>query len=571
MSAMRPPRGAVLLNSREMVEDDMEEQSVTPRLAPNLPSWTIPLVLLCSFFVLLLLRPPWAGINMAANSVTQRWSQQGSQQSNHTDERPTTPQCVNCDPCPGQGECLELVDEFFRTAPKGSLGLYRTYQRPLEGGDCPQCDLNKDFESLRKRCDVYDNAMAVIYLTKRGQMDAAEQILDIFLRLLYPTDFTNIYPEELYRGLPSGRTLTLLAASYECDTDVTAGTYQEPQVMDGAVDSGNNAWVAIAFAHFAAATGKGCYRTAAEDILRAISIAGSCADELDGYLARLPPNRGNQRAVEHNIDIYALAGMLGQWKLQERAGRFVQSMYGKNQDYPQAYNVGTVGSQRCGPTSTDEDGIPADGQFWNVLAHAEPDPDRVGKSVSWLIYSDSIWEYDKDFLSKLDPAPMLHGVRFTSKGFGIQWEETAGAVIALSHFLAFRSEGSEDGFKEQLQRRLTASRLSLRTLLKTYGAVPASVHGGNGEAYNAHNPYSPYPGGTDTGMGFPYLRMIHVASTAWTGLALMSRTTAADPVWSGANPMRLSGRLPENDFYCLPEQQEPDSSITDRADRKSVV
>jgi hypothetical protein len=29
--------------------------------------------------------------------------------------------------------------------------------------------------------------------------------------------------------------------------------------------------VAIAFAHFAAATGKGCYRTAAEDILRAIS------------------------------------------------------------------------------------------------------------------------------------------------------------------------------------------------------------------------------------------------------------------------------------------------------------
>ena len=46
-----------------------------------------------------------------------------------------------------------------------------------------------------------------------------------------------------YRGLPSGRTLTLLAAAYECDTEVKAGTYQEPQVMDGAVDSGNNAWV----------------------------------------------------------------------------------------------------------------------------------------------------------------------------------------------------------------------------------------------------------------------------------------------------------------------------------------
>ena len=86
--------------------------------------------------------------------------------------------------------------------------------------------------------------------------------------------------------------------------------------------------------------------------------------------------------------------------------------------------------------------------------------------------------------------------------------------MALSHFLAFRSTGSESDFKKQLQRRLSAARLSLRTLLKTYGAVPASVRGGNGEAYNAHNPYAPYPGGSDTGMGFSYLRMIHVASAS---------------------------------------------------------
>lgn len=184
-------------------------------------------------------------------------------------------------------------------------------------------------------------------------------------------------------------------------------------------------------------------------------------------------------------------------------------------------------------------------------------------------------------MSQVDPAPILHGVRFTSKGFGIQWEETAGAVpwifeichfrsgtkkdliflksqslawmiflmdelngkdhaftatgrfkpnqilsplwarrlgsylfqvIALSHFLAYRSSGSEEEFKDRLRQRLEASRLSLRTLLKMYGAVPASVRGGNGDAYNAHNAYAPYPGGSDTGMGFSYLRMIHVAS-----------------------------------------------------------
>lgn len=58
----------------------------------------------------------------------------------------------------------------------------------------------QDFDALKRRCDVYDNAVAAIYLTKRGHMDAAKQILDTFLRLMYPTDFTNIYPEELHPG-----------------------------------------------------------------------------------------------------------------------------------------------------------------------------------------------------------------------------------------------------------------------------------------------------------------------------------------------------------------------------------
>ena len=31
-------------------------------------------------------------------------------------------------------------------------------------------------------------------------------------------------------------------------------------------------------------------------------------------------------------------------------------------------------------------------------------------------------------------------------------------------------------------------------------------------------------GGSDTGMGFSYLRMIHIASTAWTGLSLLYQT-----------------------------------------------
>eukprot|EP00438_Fugacium_kawagutii_P007879 Skav213954 [mRNA] locus=scaffold1979:178458:186567:- [translate_table: standard] len=367
-------RDAVLFHSREVVEEVESEEA--PRLLPGppgtsrkswVPWWSVPLTLLGSFALLLLLRPSGGSSEVRVTGVAQRWSEAGSAQSNQTDERPKTPTCVNCDPCSGQSECLHLVD----------------------------------FDALKKRCDVYDNAVAAIYLTKRGHMDAAQAILDTFLRLMY-------------RGIPSGRTLTLLAASYECDTDVPAGTYQEPLVMDGAVDSGNNAWAAIAFAHFAAASGQGCYRTAAEDILRAISIAGSCADAYDGFLARLPPLRGNQRSLEHNIDIYALAGMLGQWSLRDRAERFVQSMFGKNKAVRTRTGFlrmgGSAANCREQLLVMDGDGVNMDGQykgttnsnqqcsrqFWNILANAEPDPDRVGKLVSWLIYSDGMWEYDKD-------------------------------------------------------------------------------------------------------------------------------------------------------------------------------
>lgn len=47
------------------------------------------------------------------------------------------------------------------------------------------------------------------------------------------------------QGLPSGRFLNLLAASYT-NARVIPGQYEGRGVADGAVDAGNNAWVGIA-------------------------------------------------------------------------------------------------------------------------------------------------------------------------------------------------------------------------------------------------------------------------------------------------------------------------------------
>ncbi|CAE7941640.1 lacC [Symbiodinium sp. KB8] len=474
--------------------------------------------------------------------------------------------CKNCKPCADQLSCVRIVDDFFRNAAKGQLGLFRTYQQSLYAGDCANCDLAGDFDSLTKRCDVYDNAVAAIYLTQRGNYEAAQGILNVFLRLLYPTEYGNIYPEELFASAPSGLTVRLLAASYDCDMLAEASSYASPTVVDKAVDSGNNAWAALALAHFASVTGQGCYGTAANDILEAISAAGTCNDDFGGFLARLPPTRVHQRATEHQIDIFALAGMLGNAELQERASRFIQKMHGRHEAYPDAYALGTGAQVRCDTGRSHYDLVPTDAQFWSFLAEADPNHGAVGSAISFSIYSDWLWDTDVDKLSGKEPPAHLHGTKFTSKGFGIQWEETAGAAMALAHFLYRHSDGSDADFILQLKYRLNASRLSLRTLLQTYGAVPASVRGGNGQQYTLHDSYGPFPGGSDTGMGFSYLRMIHTASTAWTGLLMLYQTTEEDTVFEAANPMLISANaaVPLGGTECLPLQEPPAAAISTR-------
>mmetsp|Transcript_41530 Transcript_41530/g.57798 ORF Transcript_41530/g.57798 Transcript_41530/m.57798 type:complete len:146 (+) Transcript_41530:3-440(+) len=138
--------------------------------------------------------------------------------------------------------------------------------------------------------------------------------------------------------------------------------------------------------------------------------------------------------------------------------------------------------------------------------------------------------------------------------------------MALAHFLYRHSDGSDADFILQLKYRLNASRLSLRTLLQSYGAVPASVRGGNGQQYTLHDSYGPFPGGSDTGMGFSYLRMIHTASTAWTGLLMLYQTTEEDSVFEAANPMLISANaaVPVGGTECLPMQEPPAAAISTR-------
>jgi len=447
---------------------------------------------------------------------------------------------------PAAERYLGLVDAFLERQPrqtflKNGAGLLQTFGPSLGGGDCGDlCALPAPCPefgvSQRCRYDVYDNAVAALYLTKRGKLVAARRILDAFLHLLYPPKQIPHLSFGARDGLPSGRWLTLIGSSYT-EQEVTAGSYYGKHVVDGGVDTGNNAWVALALANFAAASGEECYLVAAHDILHALKRTAVCNDKLLGFMAKLRPYPANYRSTEHNIDMYALAKVLGDEDAANRARVFVQEMFGFNTRYPQSFAMGTDGEVPCDVTFM-KTAVPADGVFWNLLAGAEPAKERKTAAVAAALQSiedEGLLTWDEDVIGNATGGrpENLRGMRFSNWGNGVQWENTAAAVMALlqSH------EEFEDGFSQvELTEEIDHMRSSILKLLDTYGAVPASVLGGNYQAWQKNEHRRTFPGGSDTGIGWTYYRYPHVAATAWAGLLLLFQFDNATQVNEAANP-----------------------------------
>lgn len=260
---------------------------------------------------------------------------------------------------PGADDYLRIVDEFLDTRPRQTFipragGLLQVFgPGSYGGGSCGRlCTLSEScpFSAVAGLCrfDVYDNALAAIYYTARGKFDKAKAILDGFLYYMYvkrqeTNDKVTTGPEQ---GLPSGRYLNLLAASYTNARSIP-GQYEGAGVADGAVDTGNNAWVGIAMLRYAAATQDACYATAGCDMLFALNRFASCDDQLGGFRARLAPYPMNYRSTEHNIDMFALASMCRNVSLASHAASFVAQMYDRDEGHAGTYVAGTTNDERC--------------------------------------------------------------------------------------------------------------------------------------------------------------------------------------------------------------------------------
>jgi len=215
---------------------------------------------------------------------------------------------------------------------------------------------------------------------------------------------------------------------------------------------------------------------------------------------------------------------------------------------PDTYVTGTGDAAHCDAT------IPlaaaaADVQFWSLLADADPSAARKNASVTFALRNpgsarykggegriDGLWQIDEDLIGSPGgegKGQELYGFRFTSWGNGIQWENTASAVMGLVHY---QQKYQRDAPVAGLDEAISRARVSIRQLLQAYQAVPASVLGGNINAYIKNDHAADYPGGSDTGIGWTYLRYPHVAASTWAGLLLLYQHDDGAPVDDAANP-----------------------------------
>lgn len=469
-------------------------------------------------------------------------------------DEPPRPQLLS------QDEYLRIVDDALARTPRNPMGLLQTYGPfTLNGGPCgSSCGLAEPCPTANYggsrgshcRHDVYDNALASIYLTKRGKHHESRQILDGIISLMYMRRPKRHAFGPWQPGIPSGRIFALPAASYT-DEMAHAGDYSFPEAADGAVDTGNLAWLGMAFARYAAATSDACYATVAHDIMWVLRTTHRCDDDWGGFMGRLPPGRRYYRSIEHNIDMFAFARMLGSTEDQESASRFVTAMMGKN-DIAGVYHIGTGGSDRC-DTSTSSGHVPADAQVWSTAARADTHMSHMRSAIQYTVAEGShgMWETDVDYIGNNgDQAGAVYeGVKFANGGHGVQWEVTSGAVLGMIEFQ--RQGGDID-----VSGKIREARNSIKRLIQTYHTVPPSVLGGNINAWHLEDHERPYPGGSDTGLGWTYLRYPHVASTAWAGLLMIYQPDEGAPIDDEGNPFSVpSSPVPaatQDNLHCLP-------------------
>ena len=369
--------------------------------------------------------------------------------------------------------------------------------------------------NLPYRGDIYDASVIICYLISRSRtnpncLDLAQAILDAITFL------------QSHDMIPDGRT----HAAAWCN-NLLAPDGQHSSIFAPDIGVGNLAWQGIALTRFYHALPMerkdDKYLNAA--ILTGQWIVNHCwqgnpnnyPDDPGGFSGGLGGwdyQAATWRGIEHNIDVYTFGRNLfhltgdQQWMdMAMHAKKFIHAMYDEIQG---CYLTGTTSDG----TTLNYSPIPADAQSWTILACGDR-LDRLEQALDWLLPQGLDPNNPSDLLVEDDVGGRNYkGIMFSNMGQHMQSEITACAAMAC-----YLTDRQEDG--DELLENLNLVRLH---------ASPTD----DGIADALGIPATPMPMGAPTGFSdATYPNLLHSASSAWTGLAVM----VSQGDWM-ANPLR---------------------------------
>lgn len=373
----------------------------------------------------------------------------------------------------------QQMDQFNTSGPR----YVQTYRPPAPG-------FPGDHNMIFHRADTYDTAMACIYFLVRGNLSRACDLGDGLVQSMN------------HDPIGEGRLVAATLAHRLIDPaqNFTTSIY----VPDGGRrDIGNMSWTGIAFTRLFHQTKNHRYLNAAEVIGQWILTNCSKDDALMGFTGGEDHwgNKYEWRSVEHNVDCVSFFDNLfvltknPVWEAARESARTLVKACLINNMF---YCTGTGTGKELNKTV-----VPTDCQSWVSLARVNPDTDKT----SLMFMKDVMGTTSKGFT----------GTKFAQAGSEVQNEATAGAAMSL-WFARHASSSFEKKALEwidSLGKQITEASNSIG-----YGVVatPAEV------------------ADTGPGLGWKYFNYLHVASTAWTGLAMLSKETEeANPYMSLKN------------------------------------
>lgn len=360
----------------------------------------------------------------------------------------------------------QQMDQFQLSGPR----YVQTYRPPGPG-------FPNDHNMVFFRGDTYDTAMACLYFQVRENMDRAQALGDGLVQAMN------------HDPIGEGRIVAATMADRLIDADRNFVT--SIYVPDGGRrDIGNMSWAGIALTRLYQKTGVHRYLHAAEVIGQWIITNCAKDDAFQGFTGGEDHwgNKYHWRSVEHNVDcvsfydnLWVLTGNKAWEAARESARTLVKACFWQN-----TYYVTGTGLEK----DINHYVVPTDCQSWVSLARINPETDL--SSLSFMV--QAMTTESKGF----------KGTKFALAGSEIQNEATAGAAMSLwfARHVDASFEKVFDEYMESLVRQIKEANNSIG-----YGLVATP-------AEEAH---------TGEGLGWVYFNYLHVASTAWTGLALLGK------------------------------------------------